>query len=192
MPNPLLTQARGFLEDPTGTLVRGVNAPSGVPDTATQTTFGITLHAQVGNRRAPIGAVYGLGFDQTLQVDEVFSVDRNARGLPAELIPQTLTGRTIRLERYDLWRSNMEAVFGPGKELITLCDQTGPLSLRISWRAPANTLTAIAFPERVRSLRVYEFTGCYLTQLGRQLQAGGDAISKASGALVWSNVLRLA
>ena len=59
----------------------------------------------------------------------------NANGMPADIVPQAVETREIRISRYDLYQTVMEEVFG-SFEAVNLCDQYRPFSLREVWGAP--------------------------------------------------------
>lgn len=172
--NRLRDQAVGNIDDPflravVGGIVPRVRLP---PTTVTRTSHALTIHG-AGRRRGIIGAVHALSVSQTRQVDEEFEVDVFGHGRPIELVPQNLTARTMQINRYDLYHQVMEEVFGD--ELIDLTDQSSPFSLRTAWGAPL-----------LQKRRIYEYTGCYFTNLGRQASADDNRIVNVDATLVWT------
>src|SRR5687768_146493 len=158
-----------FLDDPVGTLLRGTDNGQRIPVSKTVTSYALTIHATVGLRRGVVGAIHEISTAQTLAIDEEYEIDALARGFPRELIPQIVSGRTITVQRYDLYRSTLEQVFGE-PELVTLADQTGPLSLRLTWRAPEPSSIVGAFVRDPASqLSVFEFSNVYIQNLGRTI-----------------------
>jgi hypothetical protein len=185
----ILRPLQGFKSDPIGFLTRGVDNGQRVPQTKTKTSFSLTIHAVVGQRRGVIGAVQEIGVRQRQTIDEEYEIDSVGLGLPRELVPQTIEGRTITLRRYDLYQATLEQVFG-APELITLADQLGPVSLRFMWRNP-NFGDIDLITQQQETMAVYEYTDCWITDLGRTMSASGDIIVKADATLVWRNCRRL-
>lgn len=179
---------RAFVDDPIGKLTRSPDNGNRAPQTKVQTSYSILLKAQVGAKRAIIGAVHEFSPQQTLSVDEEFEVNSFGKGLPRELVPQALTGRTIRLARYELYQESIEAVFGL-PELLTLADQTGPISLILSWKDPNATALTNFLPQTVNTQRnrAIIFSGCYLTSLGKTYSTQ-NVIVGADATLVWTNI----
>lgn len=185
--NTFANTARGFVDDPIGSLLRGVDNGQRVPVTKTKTAYSLTLHAVVGNRRGVIGAVHEISTAQSLQVDEEWEVDALARGLPRELVPQVVTGRSFTLNRYELYSATLAQVFG-APELITLADHLGPVSLRLMWKDPNPSDFGAILANTQMS--VYEYTGCYLTQM--TMSASMSSIIVGTNAqLMWTSIRRL-
>lgn len=180
---------RQFVDDPLGAVQKVSNQIAQIPLTRTQTSYGLTIHAQVGNKRAVIGAVNRISLNETMELEEVYEVDKDARGLPRELIPQILSNRTLQLSRYELYAAQLKEVFGT-PELFTLLDQTGPLNLRLSWKFPGSDSVLSVIPHLQQDLRIYMFANCYFTNLGKTISAD-DVIVRSEGTIVWGNLLRL-
>lgn len=173
---------RGFKDDPIGFLLRGVDNGQRVPVTRTRTAYSLTIHATVGNRRGVIGAVHEISTRQRQDIEEEFEVNSLGTGLPRELIPQNVTGRSIQLSRYDLYKSTLEQVFGT-PELITLADQLGPVSLRMMWKNP-NSGDIDLVTQSQSTISVYEYTDCYITDLTRTVSMG-NVIVGTGASLTW-------
>lgn len=182
---------RQFIDDPLGSSKQILESGHGVPDTSTVTSYALRLHARVGNRRAVIGAVHEIALDQSRQVDEEYEVNALGTGLPRELTPQNVSTRTLTLRRYDLYAQTIEQLFG-SPELLTLADQLGPLSMRLSWQSPqAGSLSASLLNQPTARTRVYEFVDCYITTLGRTVSTD-NVIVGANASMVWRTIRRLA
>lgn len=186
---------RAIVDDPLGSLNRGVGSTnsSDIPATSTRTSYGLTIHAKKGNYGyAQIGAVHEVSVNQTLTVEEEFEVNALSKGKPRELVPQNLTARSLTLQRYDLYANILEEVFG-SPELITLADQLGPVSMRMHWRSPTDrTALGLLLPQMTQSssLRVYEFTDCWITTLGRTYSTGNTIVG-ASATITWRDLRRI-
>ena len=189
--NSAASPLRAFQGDPlqvAKNLLQGVDNGQRVPVTATKTSYGLTIHAVVGNKRGVIGAIHEIAPSQALQLDEEWEVNANGKGIPRELIPQILTGRTLALQRYDLYKSTLEQVFGT-PELITLADQLGPVSVRFMWRNP-NPSDIGAVLQSTPLISVYEFVDVYITALTRPISAG-NIIVGTNATMTWRDIRRL-
>lgn len=185
-----LNKAREFLGDPLAFVRNNQDNGQRVPVTATRTSYGMTLHAKVGNKRGVIGAAHELAVNQNMTIDEEFEVDALATGLPRELVPQIVTGRTLNLQRYELWTQTMSQVFGT-PELITLADQRGAFSVRVSWKQPGGSQVGSIFdPSLAPEQRVYEFMQCYISSWG-QTMSMNNTINGANATIVWRTCRRL-
>ena len=102
-----------------------------VPNTRARLSHALTLRA--GGRI--IGAIHQWGPSQTRTIDTEYEVESHSVGLPADIIPQILDRREIRIARYDTYPEIMEEVFG-SSELILLTDQYRPFSCREVWKGP--------------------------------------------------------
>ena len=179
---------QGFKDDPIGTLLRGVDNGQRVPVTKTRTAYSLTIHAVVGQKRGVVGAIHEISTRQRQAVDEEWEVDPLGRGLPRELVPQAIEGRTITLRRYDLYAATIEQIFG-APELITLADQLGPVSLRLMWKVP-NSGDIDLITQQQSTISVYEYTDCWITDLGRTMSTA-NIIVGADATLIWRNCRRL-
>lgn len=184
---PTLTS---FINNPLQALRNlGSQTGSGLPQTQTKTSFGLTIHAVVNGRRGVIGAVHEVGMSQSMEVDEEYEVNSLGGQKPRELVPQSLRGRKMTLKRYDLYSATLEQVFGQ-PELLTLTDQLYPVSLRLSWKNVQNSQIA-SLVNNIPLMSVYEFTNCVISDLSRTVSAEGDRIVGADATVVWSNIVKL-
>lgn len=167
--------------DPLASISSTLFGPAGSqPLTTVRTDYSMTLHVTVGTRRAVVGGVYEFDHQQSLGTRDVFTVSANPDGSPAEVLPMALTGRTIRLVRYDLFRSIFEQLFNGGApELVLLSDQISGLSLRERWSYPSVLIPGGG------AQPTYEYLGCKITSLGRALNAEGDRISRTNASITW-------
>lgn len=185
--NDIKNEALSGVDNPTvrNFLNSVLTAPAPTPSTATRTTHALTIHAIGPGRRGIIGAAHALSTTQSRTVEDVFEVQSLGYGRPADVIPQNLTTRTIEIQRYDLFKRSMEQVFGKGAwELVDLTDQSHPFTLRTTWGEPG-------FPGLTRK-HVFEYTGCWFTNLGRTMSATDDRIVKVNATLTWTRRYRVA
>lgn len=167
-----------------------------LPNTTTRTTQSIKIFAGPLGRRIPIGAVHEISTSQTREVDEEYAIsneDRRGRTEPVSLIPQTLSGRSLTLNRYDLYGNEFEQAFG-SQPFFMLSQQKAPISIRLTYSSPTEGSigSLIAPVKSVRGEFAMEFQDCYFKTLGRTLSAEGNIISKANGQLVWKKLVPVA
>jgi hypothetical protein len=138
-----------------------------IPTTRVRTSHAFELRTSRGR---VIGAVFGFESSQRRVIDEEYEVEANAVGEPTELVPQTVEGRSIRVERYDLFTDIMEEAFTSG-ELVSLTDQRVGLKLREAWRAPG------------AGKRRYQYSKCWFAELGRKISSTDDRIVRVNTTL---------
>lgn len=138
----------------------------GPPQTQTRMDHALTI--RTGNGRT-IGAINGWAEQQSRTIEDVFDVEVNSNGLPAELIPQIVGTRTVRVDRYDLYTSIMEEAFGT-RELVMLTSQAQPFRVREIWREPLGRT------------KVYEYIA-YFSDKGRALRSDGNRIINVNATL---------
>lgn len=149
--------------------------PERVPRTRTRTSHGLTLRVTGGR---VIGAVNAVGESQTRAVDEEWEINRSAHGAgPADIIPQNVTTRTLKISRYDLYVQHMEEVFNQTGEMVSLSDQFRPFSLRTIWQSPVGIVLG--------GRRVYEYVGCWFTNLGRNVRSDDNRIINVDADVVY-------
>lgn len=148
---------------------------SQVPVTRTRTSHGLLIRVAGGR---VVGAVNGFTHTQTREVQDEFEIDVNAVGHgPVDIVPQNITTRSLQIKRYDLWQRPMEEAFGTGAELVTLADQARPFVLRSIWRSPVSSLLG--------GRRVYEYTGCYFTSIGRNALSTDNRIVNVDAQITY-------
>ncbi len=156
-------------------LVTDIVSPDRVPRTRTRTSHGLTLRVSGGRI---IGAVNALGHTQSRDLDEEWEINKGARGAaPSDIIPQNVTTRTLTVSRYDLFVRNVEEVFDRTGEIIVLSDQFRPFTLRTTWQSPVG----IALGGR----RIYEYTGCWFSRIGRTVRSDDDRIVNVDAEITY-------
>lgn len=148
---------------------------SGPPTTRARLTHAFKVRVAPGYL---VGACTSFQLSQNRNVDDEWEVNAINRGLPNHMTPQVLGGRTVSIERFDLYGEVMEQVWGT-RELATIVEQRRPLELREVWLTPSGILTL--------GQRIYAYTGCYLLDEGRSLGADGDRVSRANVTLKWTD-----
>ncbi len=155
--------------------------PGAPPITRTRSDHGASIWlcppGAAYGRAVPIGAVYELAQEQTRTIEDVWAVKTNPDALPADTVSQNLTGRLLRLGRYDLWEGVLEEVFGlPASGLLS--EAIGSIIIREEWVAPS-------FLPGGGARHAWEWTGLKFQSLGRQIKADGDRVSRANAAFIW-------
>lgn len=155
-----------------------------VPKTRTRTSHGLLIKVAGGR---VIGAVQGFNHSQSRDLEAVFDVEADAKGYgPADLVPGNVTTRSISITRYDLWQRPCEEAFGTGFEYVNLADQARPFALRTTWRSPVTGGVLIG------GRRVYEYTGCYFSRIGRQASVTDSRIVRVDAEITYVGRRRIA
>lgn len=169
-----------FGVDPSGAL--DLAGARDVPITRTRTSHALLIRVAGGR---VVGACNGFSHTQTRNVEEEFEVGVGARGYsPADMVPQNVTGRTLSIQRYDLFQRPCEEAFGTGFEYTSLADQRRPFTLRTIWRSPVSSVLG--------GRRVYEYTGCYFTRFGRTARTTDDRIVNVDAEIAYQDRRRVA
>jgi len=96
-----------------------------------------------------------------------------------EQVPGNISGLSITINRYDLFKSKLEQAFGPiteGAAMRMLTDQTFGIDLQEVWTVPGSTTVG-------ESVWYHK---CWFTSLGRTHSASGDRIVKVNASLAYS------
>lgn len=151
------------------------NGVNRAPNTRTRLTH--ALYIKAGRRT--IGGVHLFAPTARRTVEREYEVDPNAVGLAA-LITPGVEECEIRVSRYDLYLDLMEQAMGT-RNMVMLTDQRVGLTFREVWRGPAGL-----FGGGVYAL---DYTDCWFTDLGRQLDAKGDRVSNADATFIFRQKL---
>ena len=151
----------------TGDIAAIVNGFNGLPITRVRHTHGYYIRGPWG---IVLGGVEGVSETQSRPAEGVFTVGYAKDGRADEDITSTQDGRQLRIRRLDLTRSAMEAAFGV-TEWTMLTDMIGRFTLRPTWSLPAGYILS--------GQPTFEYTGCVITDFGRDLDATGSRVSRA-------------
>lgn len=131
-----------------------------VPRTRTRTSHGLTIRVVGG---PVIGACFGFTEQVTRDLEDAWEIDANATGYrPVDIVPGNVSGRSLRIDRYDLFTQVMEEVLG-SREVVVLSDQTRPFVLRTHWQSPVGALLG--------GRRIYQYEDCWFASMGRVARA---------------------
>lgn len=158
------------------------------PNTRTQTSHSLVILAN----GVPIGAVNQWQPDQSLDVNPVHEFGSftgpfgGVFGQPYEMVPGNINGMTLRIQRYDIYTTQMERAFGTASLDMLSNDPgdpnvTGLFTLRERWAAP-----------NAQNRYAIQYEGCWFTNIGRTLSTTDNRIVNVSAALVYTCRTRVA
>lgn len=143
-----------------------------VPTTSVRTSHAVAIRAN----GVTIGQIQTWAPSQTRGVTHTFELNSVTSGEVFENVPGNMSNLTIRVDRYDLYKKKMEQAWGPTFSIMMLTDQTNPLEISEKWSNPDG------------STEMLVYTGCWFTNLGRNLTANGDRIVNVSASLMYERV----
>lgn len=153
------------------------------PNTQTQTSHAITIHAN----GQMIGAINAWNPSQQMDVAAVFEFGQvtgpygHQFGTPYEKVPQNITAMSIEIQRYDIYTSRMEEVFGTANLEMLSSDPgmanggTGLFDVRERWTTPGGTNNYVVI-----------YKGCWFTNIGRNHSTTGDRIVNVNATLEYT------
>lgn len=136
------------------------------PETLTRTTHSLAIVV----RGVKIGLINGWNPQQNRQITPIYEIDPETSGLPVENVPGNVQNLTIAIQRYDIWTARMEQVFGT-VDLTMLSNQQSPFTVQEFWTSPA------------RQQEVWEYTGCWLENIGRTFRSDDTRIVNVNASL---------
>jgi len=146
-----------------------------LPNTATRTDHALSIRVS----GKTIGQIQDWNPQQNRTVTHTYELNSATSGEVYENVPGNITGLNITVNRYDLYTSKMEDVWGPDFSIQMLTDQTNPIQVQEKWLKPNGS------PE------VYVYSGCWFTSLGRNHSAQGDRITKVNASLMYVKKYRV-
>lgn len=168
-------------------------SPLPPPNTVTQSTHAVTIHAN----NTIIGAINQWSPEQTLAVNAVYQFGSpqgpygDEFGAPYEKVPGNISGQTITVQRYDLYTQQMEQAFGTTNALDMLSSDLGQpnggtghvLTIREFWLMPESS--------PVSSYNIL-YHGCWFSRIGRTLSATDDRIVNVNATIEYTRKERVA
>lgn len=149
------------------------------PETTIRTSHAVSIKAD----GVTVGQIQTWAPTQSRTVTPTYQLGADIRdyrsGDVYENVPGNVTNLTIRVDRFDLYQSRMEQVWGIAANIQMLGQQTASLEIDEMWRHPDQTI------ER------YVYSGCWFTSLGRTLSAVGDRIVNVNATLQYVKVRQL-
>ena len=167
------------------------NSPLAPPNTVTQTSHAVTIHAN----NTIIGAINQWSPEQSLAVNGVWQFGSVAGpygdefGAPYEKVPGNISGQTITVQRYDIYTQQMEQAFGDFDLQMLSADPGNPnggtghvLTIREFWLMPESA--------SVSSYNVL-YHGCWFSRIGRTLSATDDRIVNVNASIEYTRKERV-
>lgn len=145
------------------------------PETVARTCHSLSIVVK-GKR---IGLINGWNPQQSRDVTPIYEINVETSGLPLENIPGNVRGLTIAINRYDIWLAKMEDAFGT-VDLTMLSNQKAPFSVQEEW----------TYPDGVTK-EVWEYSGVYFTNIGRNYRSDDQRIVNVSAQLVYVHKARI-
>jgi hypothetical protein len=93
-----------------------------------------TLSIRVGGK--VIGQIQSWAPTQSRNFTPYYEVNAVTNGGISEHLPGNSTGLSVQITRYDLYREQMEQVWGNNFDISMLTDQTNPLQVQEKWYDP--------------------------------------------------------
>lgn len=137
----------------------------GVPETTVRSDHALAIRAN----GITVGMIQTWAPSQSRNATDIYEFNPPSTGEVVEVMPGNVTGLTIQVSRYDLYKRRMEDAWGPNYSIVMLSDQTTPLEVREVWSNPVDS-TPYARSEP------WIYSGCWFTQIGRSHAVQGDRI----------------
>lgn len=151
------------------------------PNTATLTSHGYTLRTSRGRI---IGALQTVADSQARDITVKRQIDRRAHGAPAAVIPQALSTHTVRISRLALVKSRLREAFGTERPWVMLTDQYAALQFRDYWAGAGGVV--LGRPQ------VFNYSGAFFADIGRELSSSGPRIVLENATLIWRRLDQVA
>jgi len=152
-----------------------------VPETIVRTSHSLTIRAPNGQA---IGLINGwnpaIGRTITpiyqLATDGSPDGGRVPSGDPVEKVPGNVTGQTIAVQRYDVYKARMEIAFGT-VDLMMLSRQDRSFYVTEFWRYP---------DDQGGGTEIIQYEGCWFSNIGRNYRSDGDRIINVNATLEYT------
>ena len=145
------------------------------PETVSRTSHSMSIIFD-GQR---VGLINGWNPQQNRDVNPIYELNVETSGLPLENIPGNVRGLTISINRFDVWTSRMEQVFG-SVDLSMLSNQKRPFTVQEEWTYPDGT-----------TKEVWAYEGCWFTNIGRNLRSDDQRMVNVNASLAYVYKRRL-
>lgn len=145
-----------------------------LPSTRTRTdhAMSISVNGQT------IGHIQDWTPQQSRTVTPVYELDDRTSGTVIENVPGNIGGLTIGVNRFDLFLSRMEQVWGIA-DMNMLTDQSQSITVREKWRTITDENTG------TEQFEYWTYEGVWFTSLGRTHSASGDRITKVNASFMY-------
>lgn len=150
-----------------------------IPNTLVRTSHAVSI--QVNS--VTIGQIQTWAPNQSRTITPTYELDSKTSGKVFENVPGNESGLTIQVARYDLFKSKMEQVWGSigtAGFLQMIGDQINSFEVKEKWAVPSGQVITYEF---------LQYTGCWFSQLGRNLSAQGDRIVMVNATLNYVKIV---
>lgn len=144
------------------------------PGTLVRTSHALTIRVN----GECIGLINGWNPTISRTITPVYEIKRETSGDPVEKLPGNVTGQTIAIQRYDIYLTRMEQVFGT-PDLMMLSLQQNPFTVQERWRFPVTD----AVPG---GTEIINYSGCWFSNIGRNYRSDGDRIVNVNATLEYT------
>ena len=146
-----------------------------IPSTQTRTSHALSIKV-LGQT---IGFINGWNPTQSRTVTPIFEVGVDNSGNPVECMPGNVTGLNIAVNRFDIYKTRMEQVFGT-PDLVMLTRQSEPFDVHEIWKSPGTS----GVDER------FIYVGCWFTSLGRTIRSDDNRIVNVTASLIYTKKIK--
>ena len=147
-----------------------------VPETLVKTSHSLTIRS--GN--VTVGLINGWNPAQNRGIAPIYQIGtfhlNVPSGEPVEKIPGNVTGQTIAVQRYDVYKQRMETAFGT-TDLMMLTRQDRPFTVKELWKYP---------DDQGGGTEIIVYSGCWFSNIGRNYRSDGDRIINVNATLEYT------
>jgi len=145
--------------------------PTNPPQTLVRTSHSLTIRANSQS----IGLINGWNPTISRTITPIYEIKTRTSGDPLEKVPGNVTGQTIAIQRYDLYKGRMETAFGT-PDLMMLSLQDAPFDVIERWIFPDSAAVG-------GGTEVIRYEGCWFSNIGRNYRSDGDRIVNVNATL---------
>jgi len=146
------------------------------PGTLVRTSHSLTIRV----KGETVGLINGWNPTQSRTITPVYQIATyhlaTRSGDPVEKVPGNVTGQTIGVQRYDIYKNRMEIAFGTS-DMMQLSSQLDPFDVVEKWMFPITQRR----PEG--GIEYVTYLGCWFSNIGRNFRSDGDRIVNVNGTL---------
>ena len=156
------------------------------PNTLVRTSHALTI--KVGG--TTVGLINGWNPTQGRTITPIFEVGEDDSGNPVESVPGNVTGLTIAISRFDIYKIRMEEAFGT-PDLVMLTRQSQPFEVMEIWEIPEfinlNQARIASGGDKERFI----YQKCWFSSLGRTIRSDDNRVVNVNATLVYTKKLRV-
>lgn len=145
--------------------------PTNPPQTLVRTSHSLTIRANSQS----IGLINGWNPTISRTITPIYEIKTRTSGDPLEKAPGNVTGQTIAIQRYDLYKGRMETAFGT-PDIMMLSLQDAPFDVIERWIFPDSAAVG-------GGTEIIRYEGCWFSNIGRNYRSDGDRIVNVNATL---------